>query len=171
MFNLVEAHFSSEANYLVQLSMSLQKQVKNLVRFQNQQLSQLSHQIQTESPKVIRKANFKLKHIQSGIKRQPMFAIQVAQQHIAHQQQLLQIWSRKTLAEENQLLTYQSQRVKYLSPKSVLSRGYSLILKKGKIVTDISKLKKGDEIQNISSHGKVNSIIKNIETNAEDEIQ
>jgi exodeoxyribonuclease VII large subunit len=120
---------------------------------------------------VIRKANFKLKHIQSGIKRQPMFAIQVAQQHIAHQQQLLQIWSRKTLAEENQLLTYQSQRVKYLSPKSVLSRGYSLILKKGKIVTDISKLKKGDEIQNISSHGKVNSIIKNIETNAEDEIQ
>ena len=94
-----------------------------------------------------------------------------AYQHIVHQKRLIEILSNQFLNSKQQDLKNQIQRVKYLSPDHVLKRGYSLILKKGKIVTDLKSLKEGDIIENITKQGKIESSIKNIATNEKNEIQ
>lgn len=171
VLNSVTTIFDSEKRKLLHLSSEFQKQIKSLVRFQHQLLHQFKKRIQTEAPRLIQKANSNLKQIKSGIKQQPVFTLHSAQQDLKHQQYLLQVFSKKGLAKKRLILNYQEKRLKYLSPESVLQRGYSLILKDGKIITDLSKLKKGDVIENRTSQGKIISDIKSIEPDEKDEIQ
>ena len=171
VLNSVTTIFDSEKRKLLHLSSEFQKQIKSLVRFQHQLLHQFKKRIQIEAPRLIQKANSNLKQIKSGIKQQPVFTLHAAQQDLKHKQYLLQVLSKKGLAKKRLILNYQEKRLKYLSPESVLQRGYSLILKDGKIITDLSKLKKGDVIENRTSQGKIISDIKSIEPDEKDEIQ
>lgn len=171
LLNSVSTIFNSNEELLLQMSTSLQKQVKSLVRYHHQLISQLNQRVQTESPKLIKQANFNLQKIQSGIKQQPIFTLHAAQQHFKNQQYLLRVFSNKALVNKRLVLNYQEKRLKYLSPESVLQRGYSLILKNGKIITDFTNLKKGDRIENHTARGILKSTIKSIETHEKDKIQ
>lgn len=164
----ISSIFVTEEEELLQLSTNFKKQVKSLVRFQSQLLLQFNKRIYSESPKLIKKAKLNLRQIQSGIKRQPVFTLHAAQQHIKHQQHLLHILSKKSLANKHLLLKNQEHRINSFSPERNLQRGYSLILKNGKIVTDFTFLKKGDVIENVTSQGKIKSNIKSIEPNEKD---
>ncbi|NDV58704.1 exodeoxyribonuclease VII large subunit [Bacteroides sp. 519] len=52
-----------------------------------------------------------------------------------------------------------SQLVKDASPQKILSKGYSLTLKNGKMVTDASQVNKGDEIVTRLANSSITSII------------
>ena len=149
--------------YLQGIGINLQKQVHNLVRFQYQKIKQLNTQCQLASPRIVNSARENLVQIQNGIKRKPVFVLHTASQMLNHQKRILSLLSHQILNSNQQLLANQKQRVKYLSPEHVLKRGYSLILKKGKIITDLDNLKKGDVIENFTSKGKIKSSIKDIQ--------
>lgn len=156
---------------LLQTSLKLKKQVKHIVKFQNQLLLQLNNCIHTKPVKLIQKKSDHLHYIQSGIKRHPLFKLQVAKKELAHHQHVLLILASSFLSKQNQAVQHQAQRLKYLSPNHTLQRGYSLILKNGKIITDITELKLGDTIENFTHLGKISSEIKSITPDEENEIQ
>lgn len=53
-----------------------------------------------------------------------------------------------------------SQRVNAASPEVLLKRGYSITLKDGKAVTDVSALRPGDEVETRLAKGSFKSIVK-----------
>ena len=53
-----------------------------------------------------------------------------------------------------------SQRVNAASPEVLLKRGYSITLKDGKAVTDVSALRTGDEVETRLAEGSFKSIVK-----------
>ena len=52
------------------------------------------------------------------------------------------------------------QRITDASPERLLSRGYSITLKNGKVVTDVSQLHSGDELTTRLSKGEVKSVVR-----------
>ena len=63
------------------------------------------------------------------------------------------------IQKEKHRLDIMEEKIKSASPDLLLKRGYSITLKNGKAVTDISSLKEGDEIETIVSKGKFKSIV------------
>ena len=50
-----------------------------------------------------------------------------------------------------------SNKLELLNPENILSKGYSLTLKNGKIISDVSSLKEGDTITTKLKNGKIES--------------
>lgn len=65
------------------------------------------------------------------------------------------------LSAQKHRLELLHQKVTDSSPEHLLKRGYSITLLDGKVVTDSSLLKSGDEITTYLSKGKIQSIVKN----------
>lgn len=63
------------------------------------------------------------------------------------------------LSHQKHRLELLQQRVSDASPDKLLSRGYSITLKEGKVVTDSSQLRAGDELTTRLYKGEVTSII------------
>jgi exodeoxyribonuclease VII large subunit len=157
--------FVDDASYLKSLSKNIQKQVHNLVRFQNKNLEDVSLKHTSASRRILQQKKNQLQQIKYRIRKQPLSSLQTENQNIAYQQRLLQIFSNRMLKTKQHKLESQEQRIKYLSPKHILQRVYSLILKEGKIVTNPNKLKKGDLIENLTAQGKITSkVLKTNET-------
>lgn len=158
-------------NTLLKLTNSIHKKTNSLVRFHHQKLQLLNHQLHREAPKVLVAKRFKLLQIIQGIQHKPAFITQSAHKKLLYQQELLRILSRQIIAKNSGLLSQFSQQIKYLSPESVLRRGYSLLLKNGKILTDASQLQPGDIIENRLWNASIQSEIKIIAKDEKDEVR
>lgn len=64
--------------------------------------------------------------------------------------------STRLQVEKHRLELY-TQRIKAASPDELLKRGYSITLKDGKALTDISQLRQGDEVETRLAKGKFKS--------------
>ena len=74
----------------------------------------------------------------------------------------LQIGVRRLLTEEQHKLQLIAQKVEAASPERLLNRGYSITLLNGKAVTNLSELKKGDEVVTRYAEGQTTSVITEI---------
>lgn len=71
----------------------------------------------------------------------------------------------QTLIRRQQVgLTGISNAVNFLDPQRVLQRGYSITRHKGKVITDMTQLSAGEEIETLLADGKISSTINNIKT-------
>lgn len=68
-----------------------------------------------------------------------------------------------SLSRQRHRLELLQQRLADASPEKMLARGYSLTLKDGKVVKDVSSLREGDEILTRFFRGEATSVIKNYE--------
>lgn len=71
----------------------------------------------------------------------------------------LGIVSQRRLVQEDHRLQLLEQQLKTASPEHLLKRGYSITLKDGKVVTDVSVLQPGDELTTRFSKGEIKSIV------------
>lgn len=75
--------------------------------------------------------------------------------------------ARRTLLHrldtEKKNLVMSAAHLESLNPLHILSRGYSLLLHEGKPVTAITNLKTGDKIENVTSTGRIVSMIEEIQ--------
>lgn len=71
----------------------------------------------------------------------------------------LGIVSQRRLVQENHRLQLLEQQLKTASPEHLLKRGYSITLKDGKVVTDVSVLHPGDELITRFAKGEVKSVV------------
>lgn len=68
------------------------------------------------------------------------------------------------LQKEKHRLEIMEEKVKASSPDLLLKRGYSITLRNGKAVTDVSILEDGDELETIVAKGKIKSIVQTNKT-------
>ena len=66
------------------------------------------------------------------------------------------------LTDERHLLDLLSQRLIGLDPNRLLKRGYSITLKNGRTVRDVSQLKEGDELETRFENGTVRSVVNQV---------
>ena len=66
----------------------------------------------------------------------------------------------KRITRENNHLEQLDIRLKALDPQTLLKRGYSITLHKGKAVRDASEVKAGDEIETQVENGRIRSIVR-----------
>ncbi|MBE6287125.1 MAG: exodeoxyribonuclease VII large subunit [Mediterranea massiliensis] len=65
-----------------------------------------------------------------------------------------------SLLRQRHRLELWQQRIQGASPEKLLARGYSITLKKGQIVKDVSQLNVGDEIVTRLHQGEITSVVK-----------
>ena len=68
----------------------------------------------------------------------------------------------RKLTDERHLLDLLSQRLIGLDPNRLLKRGYSITLKNGRTVRDVSQLKEGDELESRFENGTVRSVVNQV---------
>lgn len=68
----------------------------------------------------------------------------------------------RKLTDERHLLDLISQRLIGLDPNRLLKRGYSITLKDGRTVRDVSQLKEGDELETRFENGTVRSVVNQV---------
>ena len=68
----------------------------------------------------------------------------------------------RKLTDERHLLDLLSQRLIGLDPNRLLKRGYSITLKNGRTVRDVSQLKEGDELETRFENGTVRSVVNQV---------
>jgi exodeoxyribonuclease VII large subunit len=78
-----------------------------------------------------------------------------------------QMTASQLTAAANSLKMLQ-QLIKYLSPATILKRGYALVYQEGKIVTGKDDLRAGSLIDILLSEATIHSIVKEIKTNNEE---
>lgn len=66
----------------------------------------------------------------------------------------------RRITRENNHLEQLDIRLKALDPQTLLKRGYSITLHKGKAVRDASEVKAGDEIETQVENGRIRSIVR-----------
>lgn len=64
---------------------------------------------------------------------------------------------RNRLKQETYKLNMLVEKLQAASPERILKRGYSITLCQGKVVTDASKLKPGDELETKVMNGTIHS--------------
>ena len=69
---------------------------------------------------------------------------------------------KRKLTDERHLLDLLSQRLIGLDPNRLLKRGYSITLKNGHTVRDVSQLKEGDELETRFENGTVRSVVNQV---------
>lgn len=80
---------------------------------------------------------------------------------IVLQNNMQPVLNRK-LTDERHQLDLLSQRLIGLDPNRLLKRGYSITLKDGRTVRDISQLKEGDELETRFENGTVRSVVNQV---------
>ena len=80
---------------------------------------------------------------------------------IVLQNSMQPVLNRK-LTDERHLLDLLSQRLIGLDPNRLLKRGYSITLKNGRTVRDVSQLKEGDELETRFENGTVRSVVNQV---------
>ena len=80
---------------------------------------------------------------------------------IVLQNNMQPVLNRK-LTDERHLLDLISQRLIGLDPNWLLKRGYSITLKNGRTVRDVSQLKEGDELETRFENGTVRSVVNQV---------
>ncbi|MBR3496780.1 MAG: exodeoxyribonuclease VII large subunit [Prevotella sp.] len=68
----------------------------------------------------------------------------------------------RKLTDERHQLDLLSQRLIGLDPNRLLKRGYSITLKNGRTVRDVSQLKEGDELETRFENGTVRSVVNQV---------
>lgn len=82
---------------------------------------------------------------------------------LVHLKDIVASKSKKLIFREQEKIHINENTVRLLNPENILTRGYSLTLKGGKIVKSIAQLKLNDEIETRLADGKIKSkIIKRV---------
>jgi exodeoxyribonuclease VII large subunit len=84
-------------------------------------------------------------------------------ENLKWQQQNLEQAVNNFLKDQQFALREKENTIRLLHPNNVLARGYAIVKRKEKIITNVQQLKTADEIEITMRDGKAISIIKNIE--------
>jgi exodeoxyribonuclease VII large subunit len=81
-------------------------------------------------------------------------------QNVDKKLQMLHFITQKLFMKEKNNLELFSEKIKLLDPVNILTKGYSITTKNGKLITSAKKIKSGDEIETTFADGKTKSIVK-----------
>lgn len=147
------------ADELSDLSQRLNKGVNLLLYEDKELLLRLQTRIPTRAMQRVADGRLYLQNAKHRILQGAMTHVSRQRQALPLLPQLLQMAFPQVEKHRYQLMLLQ-QKVTDASPEKLLAKGYSITIKKGKVVKDARLLKPGDEITTRLKQGEVLSIIK-----------
>ncbi len=125
-------------------------------------LLQTGNELQQHTQQYIYEESVQLEKAHQTVRWQSINQLGAASQKLDFQAAQLQQHSKTVLQHNRQLLDHFEQIERMLSPSATLKRGYSVAVKKGKVVVNTGQLKKGDQLQTHFSDGRVESTVMTI---------
>lgn len=152
----LQQEFLSEATH--QLQQSVRQGISEAHRFTDQATFSLRHQLQA----VLLSERNILQNSQTQLQRnvRQQFLIDTAY----FDQCLIQLRKQSLLQlqRNDERLQHQEKQLRMLDPAEILKRGYSYTLHQGKIITDTTSLKEGEEITTVLYKGEIISTINTL---------
>ncbi len=151
-------HTIVTASQLEKFAEYINNEVPMMVRDEKDRLERLVARIPSVVQSSLQKESMKLEKFNSRISMS-------WQNRLLREKYRLEIMPRvlssvKLLVQkESHRLEIMDEKIKASSPELLLKRGYSITVKDGKAVVDVSSLKKGDEIETIVANGKFKSVV------------
>ena len=144
---------------LIDLQQRLFQGVNYLLTSHKELLLRLQARIPAQAMRRITEGKLYLVNVRHSILQRAMLQVERQKQRLPKLQPL--VMQANALIEKKRLqLQLLEQKVADASPDKLLARGYSITLKDGKVVKDVSALKSGDEIVTRLKQGEAISIVK-----------
>ena len=140
---MTQKTLNNQVHSLIQITGNLNRNCSLLFQKKSSDLVQYYFKIESNSQKYFTEINYKFKNVFHEINK----SIQGIFNHQKHTLSLLQ------------------RGIDLLNPERVLQRGYSLTMANGKVLKDVTNLKKSQVIKTILSKGIVESKIEKIKSN------
>ena len=136
--------------------------VKQILERKSNQLMLANEKLNHSSKKLTGNHRFLLQNLQSRIQFSLDRRIRGERTEIEHLQSKIRIRIQHLLENQKHGLSLFEQSVKYLNPENILDKGYTLTMKDGKIIKDISLLSPKDKIETRFKNGSVESEVQKI---------
>ena len=137
-----QSRINNEKNKLDNLNNSVANLVNRRITYEKNRLNIQGSRIPNLISNKLQTQNLKLSYVEERIKN----AINIR------------------MSREVEKLENMTKIVALASPENILKKGYSMTLKNGKVMKDVSDLNKGDKIMTVFENGSVESVVKNIDT-------
>ena len=145
---------------LQQLSQKFTPLVHQILASKNKQLDMATQSIIASGKSLLRNSKHQLQAFSFDLKLSSKHQIDMEQMSLNHFVLKQRNVSRRFFNKNKHQLELFEQSAKYANPENILKKGYSLTLSKGKIIKDISQLKKDDIIETKFAKGSVESQIR-----------
>jgi len=136
--------------------------VKNILERKSNQLLLANEKLIHSAKQITKSHSFNLKNFKTKLKLGLEHRLSTEKSHTEHLHSKIGIRVGRLLENQKHKLSLHEQSVKYLNPENILQKGYTLTLKDGKIVKDISSLSKNDVIETRFKDGLVESEIQKV---------
>ena len=145
-----------------EISYKLKKSIINIINNRKNDIEIIESKIHSLSPKnLLELYNQELKGIlNSFIFKNPTRFIEYNHKELENYSNNLHNIHKKIIEQKNNKLKILKSKIIALNPKAILERGYSIVMKKNKIITNSSDLKKREDINIVLYRGNVDAKVK-----------
>jgi exodeoxyribonuclease VII large subunit len=135
--------------------------VKQIIQDKNNRLLLAKEKLKSCSKQTFADQKYDLQKHETAILHLTEGKINTQKQKINHLQSKIGVRVKHLLENQKNKLTLSEKTIQFLNPINVLQKGYTLTLKDGKIVKDLSQLSKNDKIETQFKNGSLESIVIN----------
>ncbi|WP_421918333.1 exodeoxyribonuclease VII large subunit [Marinifilum sp.] len=147
---------------LTYLSNKFSPMVKSILEKKSKQLLLANEKAINSARQLIKSHSFGLENLADKLKPGLKHRLIHERNHTTNLQSKIGIRVGRLLENQRHKLVLHEQSVRYLNPENILQKGYTLTLKEGKIVKDISSLSINDSIETKFKDGSIESKIQNV---------
>ncbi len=156
-FSLLRAHFKVGISRINSLKPStILLSLLDKINFYEGNLNTQFLNISLQNREILNNLNSKLKYSSIPMK------LKLYNERLIHSSIRLKQGLDRTMSKHHETISYFEQTLSAISPHRVIERGYALILKKGKVVSDVNSLDNGEEIEAKLSNGQITATVSNI---------
>jgi exodeoxyribonuclease VII large subunit len=150
--------------YIKQENLKLQSLIYRLIpktrthlESEKSHLFQMSQKLKNSSNQIITNQKYKIHNYASNVKTNTALTLNKEDNYLNKQSSEIINLVRKTITNhKNRINTFELSK-KYLDPKEIIKRGYSITLKNGKIIKSSENIEKDDHIKTILKKGEIES--------------
>lgn len=136
--------------------------VKSILEKKSNQLLLANEKLTHSAKQLTRSYSYSLNNLKTKLKFGIDHRLNHEKNHSDNLQSKIGIRVGRLLENQKHKLSLHDQTIKYLNPENILKKGYTLTLKEGRIVKDISSLSPKDRIETRFKDGMVESEIVNV---------
>ena len=145
--------------HLAELRTTVVSTARDMVSRYREQLVYYNSLIPSAARRIVDTSRLRLTHLASTIPQVASNRLSGERTRLSHHLDTIQATLAIQLERQRQRLAALTDKVTLLSPDNTLSRGYALVSRDGKVVTDASQLRAGNHITVRLRDGQVNASV------------
>lgn len=142
------------------LAVTLTNETRRLLQNENNRLTTANVLITKSVPLALTNENARLTKLCAALRVAVSNNCKTAEGHLLNAAAGLKSATRALLTAQQSKMELLDQKVKLLSPQTLLDKGYSLTLKNGKVVRSANELQTGDRVELVLADGRRSSVVE-----------